>query len=112
QAYPSGNAWHFQFSVPPALHGQDVGYYFPANGSPPAGREDFAREFTSAFANFIVNWNPTMPASVSVSGNTTFVPFSGVPRPAFQVGGEGNFQINFNVTETNATSISAIGDVD
>ena len=47
-----------------------------------------------------------------MSVNTTVIPFSGVPWPAFQVSGQGYFQLNFNVTETNETSISAIGDVD
>lgn len=109
QAYPPGNAWHFQFSVPPALHGQDRDYYFPANGTPPAGREYFAREFTSAFANFIVNWDPRIPASPRMS---PAIPFSGVPWPAFQDGDHDNIQLNFNVTATNVTSFSTIGDVD
>ena len=110
QAYQPGNAWHYQFSVPPALHAQDVGYYFPANGTPPVGREDFAREFTSAFANFIVHWDPSVPASTN--SNTTALPFSGVPWPAFHDSDQDDVQLNFNVTETNATSISAVGEVD
>ena len=109
QAYPPGSAWHFQFSVPPALHGQDITYYFPANGTPPTGREDFAMEFTSAFANFIVNWDPRLPALTRIRETA---PFSGVAWPPYHVSDNDIIQLNFNVTESNATSISAIGDVD
>jgi len=110
QAFPVGNAWHFQFAIPPATHGLDVSYYFPTNGIPPPGREGIATAFASAFANFIVNWNPTIPASSAVP-NTEAGTFSGLPWPPYQLGLQANYQIQFNVTATNATSLSSIGDV-
>ena len=110
QAFPTGNAWKYQFAVPPATHGLDTEYYFPAGGVPPAGKGAFATAFTSAFANFIVNWNPTIPVNPADNPNTTLGTFDGVPWQPYQLNGAGNYQVNFNVTATNATSITAIGD--
>jgi hypothetical protein len=112
QAYPSGNAWHFQFSTPPALHSSDVDYYFPAHGRPNPHQSTFAWDFTSAFANFIVNWDPTIPAYPGAGGLTYRGTFYGVSWPAYQSNSQGNYQVDFNVSSSGSPDIEAIGDVD
>lgn len=109
QGYPSGNAWHFQFSTPPALHSSDVQYYFGTNGRPPRGQQTFAYEFSSAFVNFIVNWDPTIP--ISPGGNTYNGTFYGTSWPAYR-DIQGNNQVDFNVTSGGSPDISTIDDVD
>jgi carboxylesterase type B len=111
QAFPSTQAWHYQFSVPPAQHAQDVQYYFPSGGIPPQGKETFSWVLTSAFVNFIVNWNPTIPASFGTSYKTSSGIFYGVPWPAYGIARETD-QMNFNISGSGSPALTAVNDVD
>nr|GAT44231.1 predicted protein [Mycena chlorophos] len=53
-----------QFAIPPALHGQDVPYYFPSFVADPSlpvpfyNNTDFLKAFQTGFLSFAVNYNP------------------------------------------------------
>ncbi|KAF7293252.1 Carboxylic ester hydrolase [Mycena chlorophos] len=62
-------AWFFtdplqaQFTVPPALHGDDIAYYFPSfdgfgTPTPPFNNTDFINAFVGGFLSFTLNGNP------------------------------------------------------
>jgi hypothetical protein len=106
-----GKSWHFQFSTPPAVHSTDYSYYFPSNGRPSPRSATFSWDFTSAFANFISNFDPTIPVNPSGGGATSEGTFYGVAWPPYGTG-QGNYQINFNVTSSGFPNLTPIGDVD
>ncbi|KAJ7074631.1 Alpha/Beta hydrolase protein [Mycena amicta] len=61
-AFP-GKSYKGQFAIPPALHGDDVSYYFPsfAGFGPPTPRfnnTDFISAFVGGFLSFAVNLDP------------------------------------------------------
>nr|GAT46603.1 predicted protein [Mycena chlorophos] len=61
-AFP-GKSYKAQFAIPPALHGDDVSYYFPSfdafgTPTPRFNNTDFINAFVSGFLSFAVNGNP------------------------------------------------------
>ncbi|PFH46612.1 hypothetical protein AMATHDRAFT_154314 [Amanita thiersii Skay4041] len=62
-------AFKGQFAIPPALHGQDVAYYFPStmnpNGRPAFDNVDFDNAFAQSFLNFAISLDPNVKTDPS-----------------------------------------------
>ncbi|PPQ68679.1 hypothetical protein CVT26_002961 [Gymnopilus dilepis] len=60
----SGVGFKGEFAIPPALHGQDVAYYFTNGQPPPFSNPQFDKAFAEAFLDFVrflntnVKWDP------------------------------------------------------
>lgn len=98
------SSYKYQYSVPAAQHGSDVAVYFgpePTNVGP-----NFERAFMSIWGEFIVNNNPSIPASIA-NGNSSTNATSANPAtnwPPFSI--YAPYQMNLN--ETGGTEYSAV----
>lgn len=67
--FGQGKAYKYQFSVLPAVHGQDVSAYFG-----PVGQAPYSASFSTAFqqiwGNFIINNDPSVASSNASSNGT------------------------------------------
>ena len=80
--FGQGRAYKYQFSVVPALHGQDVGAYFGQNGAPPFSTS-FSRAFKEIWGNFIINNDPSISNAVAQGQtNGSITMSSGQDNPA------------------------------
>ena len=87
-------AYKYQYSVPPALHGEDVAAYF----LPPAANvgPDISAAFKTIWGNFITMDNPSIPATVANSANATVSTNAISTWPEFSV--YQPYQIDLNQT--------------
>ncbi|KAJ7723837.1 Alpha/Beta hydrolase protein [Mycena maculata] len=70
-AFP-GKSFKGEFAIPPALHGDDVVYYFPGTSTPPFNNTAFIDAFAQSFTSFIINLNPNIkvnPATITPEWN-------------------------------------------
>lgn len=68
---PPRTSYKYQYSIIPALHGQDVSAYFgPYSEVPPYQGPEFVKAFAHIVGNFVVRDNPSISA-VLAYGNTT-----------------------------------------
>ncbi|PFH46780.1 hypothetical protein AMATHDRAFT_50806 [Amanita thiersii Skay4041] len=62
-------AFKGQFAISPALHGDDVAYYFPStmnpSGRPTFDNVDFDNAFAQFFLNFAISLNPNVKTNPS-----------------------------------------------
>jgi len=65
-AFPR-NSWKGEFAIPPALHGNDLVYYFPGTSTPPFNNTQFLAAFRGAFMSFIVSQNPNDKISPTIT---------------------------------------------
>ncbi|KAJ7134842.1 Alpha/Beta hydrolase protein [Mycena epipterygia] len=69
-AFP-GDSYKGEFAVPPALHGDDVFYYFPSftgfPGSAPFNNTAFTSAFTQGFLSFAANLDPNTKLRPSIA---------------------------------------------
>ncbi|KAJ7056822.1 Alpha/Beta hydrolase protein [Mycena amicta] len=65
-AFP-GRSFKAEFAVPPALHGNDVVYYFPGGSTPPFNNTSFINAFAQSFTSFIINLNPNIKVSNTIT---------------------------------------------
>jgi hypothetical protein len=102
-------AYKYQYSVPAALHGDDLsGYFGPA--APNQG-PDFVRAFMAVWGNFIISNNPSISATLAAgSSNSTDSTSDASPNPISEWPAYTNaapYQINLN--ETGGTEYSVQG---
>ena len=107
QAEKGGDAWHYQFSVPPAEHGVDKNAWQADNiVSPGAGTltSSFRLGVQLIWGSFVMNNDPTMSnATISkVAGsdgtNGDFVAASSENWPRWSGGTNGSAMLNLNMT--------------
>ncbi|KAF7317243.1 COesterase domain-containing protein [Mycena chlorophos] len=65
-AFPS-RSWKGEFAIPPALHGNDVAYYFPNGVAPPFNNTQFIDAFAQSFTSFIINLDPNKKVSDTIT---------------------------------------------
>ncbi|KAK7032678.1 COesterase domain-containing protein [Favolaschia claudopus] len=71
-AFP-GRSFKGEFAIPPALHGNDIAYYFPNGNAPPFNNTAFINAFAQSFTSFIINLDPNVkvdPATITPHWNT------------------------------------------
>ncbi|KAG9225193.1 hypothetical protein CCMSSC00406_0007024 [Pleurotus cornucopiae] len=98
-AFP-GRSFKAEYAVPPALHGDDLPYYFPTSiGSPPPtfNNTAFATSFAQSFFNVALFMDPNHKL-----GKSSTTP----PWPSFLLG---NTEMLFNRTEGKQPDIRPIG---
>jgi carboxylesterase type B len=94
RAFPN-NAFKSEFAIPPALHGNDVAYYFPNGNAPAFANPQFDAAFSESFLDF----------ARSLSPNTKFDKSN--ITPAFPLW-NGSNEMLFNKTTANAPDIRQI----
>jgi len=97
-------SYKYQFSVPPAEHGDDVPAYFgpaTANIGP-----DLALAFRKIWGNFIMNYNPSIASSIAngASSNSSSSVNDASNWPAFAI--YAPYQINLNQTGGTPVSVN------
>ncbi|CCM01825.1 uncharacterized protein FIBRA_03893 [Fibroporia radiculosa] len=85
-------AWKGEFAIPPALHGNDVSYYFTSDG-PPYDNSEFITAFSNGFMATAMTMNPNDRYN---SGDIT---------PAWNTWVSGHTEMMFNETEAGAPSV-------
>lgn len=103
-----GRAYKYQYSVLPALHGQDVSGYFGQPGTPPYS-QSFSRAFQTVWGNFITTGNPSISQAVAAGQtNSTGSKTNAITNwPAFSV--DSPYQIDLNQTGGTFTRVNASG---
>ncbi len=91
-------AYRYQYSVVPALHGNDVvGYFGPPSDVQSPG---FVKAFMNIYGNFVTKDNPSISAALAYGSNNSAAS-SGQPNPAEnwpQYSATSPYQINLNQT--------------
>ncbi|KAF9260763.1 alpha/beta-hydrolase [Marasmius fiardii PR-910] len=54
-----------EFALPPALHGQDVSYYFPSGNTLAFNNTDFQKAFSQSFMSFVISLDPNVKVDSS-----------------------------------------------
>jgi len=90
------NAFKSEFAIPPALHANDVVYYFPGIGTPSYTNPDFAKAFSENFLNFAISLDP----------NTKWDPSN--ITPSFPMWGDALNEMLFNKTDVGSPDIGVI----
>ncbi|KAF9541669.1 alpha/beta-hydrolase, partial [Agrocybe pediades] len=90
-----------QFAVPPALHGNDLPYYFDNGQIPLTGKTtDFANAFSESFLNFVKTLNPGQ--QTNITGLPTNISLSSWKM------WNGTNEMLFNVTADGAPDVRAV----
>ncbi|KIJ61014.1 hypothetical protein HYDPIDRAFT_116533 [Hydnomerulius pinastri MD-312] len=89
-----GKAWKGEFAIPPALHGNDVAYYFTSNG-PAYDNSEFITAFSNGFMATAMSMNPNDKYN---SSDIT---------PAWNSWAVGHTEMMFNETEAGAPNVYA-----
>ncbi|KAF4614285.1 hypothetical protein D9613_007996 [Agrocybe pediades] len=90
-----------QFAVPPALHGNDLPYYFNNGQIPLTGKTtDFANAFSESFLNFVKTLNPGQ--QTNITGLPTNISLSSWKM------WNGTNEMLFNVTADGAPDVRAV----
>ncbi|KAJ7149819.1 Alpha/Beta hydrolase protein [Mycena crocata] len=95
RAFP-GHAFKGEFALPPALHGDDVWYYFPTTFPPPFNNTAFIDAFAQAFTSFAISLDPNVkvdPATIT---------------PRWKLWDRGHVEMLFNKTEGGVASVHPI----
>ncbi|KIM98286.1 hypothetical protein OIDMADRAFT_167121 [Oidiodendron maius Zn] len=111
-AFPE--AWKYEFSVPPGLHGYDMGAYFYRNGDWPA---EFVIAFENIWGNFIVHGDPRISQSLACGTNcdprtadmTLWKPWNGEHSVQLSANMTGGTLAFYNATSTLVPSIAEPG---
>ncbi|KAF9064188.1 Alpha/Beta hydrolase protein [Rhodocollybia butyracea] len=90
-AFPK-SSWKGQFAIPPAIHGEDLTYYFTSQGTPSFNNTQFLQAFQGGFLAFVVSQNP----------NDKIVP---TITPSWELYSEANTEILFNQTVGNEPDV-------
>ncbi|KAJ7651190.1 Alpha/Beta hydrolase protein [Roridomyces roridus] len=61
-----GRSFKGEFAIPPALHSEDLVYYFPSRGTPPFNNAQFINAFAQSFTSFIINQDPNIKVSNTI----------------------------------------------
>ncbi|KAI0313761.1 alpha/beta-hydrolase [Amylostereum chailletii] len=98
-AFPASSAWKAEFAIPPALHGQDIPYYFPDSSlglAPAFNNTNFLHAFEQAF----------FATAMSLDPNVHFVSPDITPAwPAWTTNGT---VMLFNMTEAGEPEVKTI----
>ncbi|KAF5327175.1 hypothetical protein D9619_004625 [Psilocybe cf. subviscida] len=94
RAFPN-KAFKGEFAISPALHGNDVAYYFPNGSPPPFANPQFDASFSESFLNFVQFLSP----------NTKFDKTD--ITPTFRLW-NGSNEMLFNKTASNAPDVRQI----
>ncbi|KAJ7781796.1 Alpha/Beta hydrolase protein [Mycena maculata] len=101
-AFPE-DAYKGEYAIPPALHGDDIFYYFPSYTFPGASlsfnNSAFIDAFTQGFLSFAVHLNPNQKLRASIT-------------PAWSTWAPRDTEMVFNRTEGNEPSIAAAPTLD
>ncbi|KAF9268298.1 alpha beta-hydrolase [Marasmius fiardii PR-910] len=88
-----------EFALPPALHGQDLNYYFPSLGPGNFNNTDFQKAFSESFMSFVISLDPNQKVDPS---NIT-------PKWETYSEGSGRTEMVFNRTASgNAADVHAV----
>ncbi|KAH9924568.1 Alpha/Beta hydrolase protein [Fomitopsis serialis] len=79
------NAYKGEFAVPPAIHGQDVQYYFPTSNPPAYNNSELITSFSQSFMSVVSSLDPNDKAVPDL-------------KPAWAVWQNGTAEVLFNVT--------------
>ncbi|KAF7311955.1 COesterase domain-containing protein [Mycena indigotica] len=91
----AGRSWKAEFAVPPALHGQDVAFYFPSTSPPSFNNQAFINAFAQSFTSFIISLNPNVKVSTTIT-------------PLWSPFNEGNTEMLFNRTVAGTPQVQPI----
>ncbi|KAF7327297.1 COesterase domain-containing protein [Mycena kentingensis (nom. inval.)] len=91
----ANNSYKAEFAVPPALHGNDIVYYFPGTSTPPFNNTQFINAFAQSFSNFIISLDPNVKVS------NTITP----PWPLYSLG---SVEMLFNRTAAGAPDVRVV----
>ena len=80
------------FGIPPAIHGDDLPYYFPNGAQPAFANADFQAAFSGTFLNFAISLDPSVKWNI-----LDITP----PFPKWS----GSVEMLFNKTETNTPDL-------
>lgn len=95
-------SYRYQYSVIPALHGNDVvGYFGPPS---PVQSPQFVKVFQNIFGNFVTKKNPSIPSSL-INNNSDPNPANNWPRYS----AANPYQINLNQTGGTPTEAPFLG---
>ncbi|KAL0567354.1 hypothetical protein V5O48_014639 [Marasmius crinis-equi] len=84
-----------QFAVPPALHGDDVNYYFPTGRTPSFNNTDFQKALSESYLAFVISLDP----NAKFDSNIT---------PEWNKFSDGQSEMLFNKTSANAPDVRVI----
>ncbi|PMD30492.1 inactive carboxylesterase 4 [Hyaloscypha variabilis F] len=101
---PNVTAYHYQYSVPFAVHGADVSaYYGPAtdNQSP-----DFVTAFRKIYGNFVTTDNPSISSTIA-NGASSTNPNASNPASKWPVWAD-NKPMQLNLNETGGAAYSTV----
>lgn len=113
-SFGEGKAYKYQYSVLPALHGQDVSAYFGKPGTPPYS-ESFSKAFQTIWGNFITTGNPSITQEIAIgqtnsstTNSSSSIGTKGVSDwPPFSI--YNPYQIDLNQTGGSLTRVNASG---
>jgi len=92
------NAFKGEFAIPPALHGMDVGFYFPGlTDKLVFPNASFSAAFSQSFLSFVISLNP----------NDKLDPTEDI-TPAWQMFNNGDIEMIFNTTADGAADVQPI----
>jgi carboxylesterase type B len=93
-AFPN-SSWKGQFAIPPAIHGEDLDYYFPSDTAPSFNNTQFLEAFQGGFMAFVVSQDPNDKIAPTIT-------------PSWELYSEGNTEMLFNQTVDNQPDIQVI----
>ncbi|KAF8886048.1 Alpha/Beta hydrolase protein [Gymnopilus junonius] len=81
----NGVGFKGEFAIPPALHGQDVAYYFTNGETPGFGNPQFDKAFAEAFLDFVKFLNTNIKSDPQNTGTPLWPTWSGSNEMLFNM---------------------------